>query len=256
MPMPKTATPSYSERDSRLRAGYDREAAQYDHVRYHSPEGKVFSELEIDLLRRILPLATGARLLDLPAGTGRLSVALSTGGATVVAGDLSANMLGAARDKARADGASRVVFAQVNAAGLPFRDGTFDAVVSFKFFHLVPNDRKRAFIEEMARVLKPGRPLVAEFNSPFYGVALAFLRYYFRKKHPGGMRTKCLFPDQIARFFQGLRVTRVEGVKLPLSSFLEQVLGERRGRAVNRWFGRLPGLKYLAYGIVVVAEKP
>ena len=242
--------------DVRLRGSYDREASQYDARRYESGEGRFFSNLEVTILQSWLPLEPGRRILDMPAGTGRLSVALSRAGATLVGADISRNMLVQADRKAESEQAAHAHFVQGSGVQLPFADGTFDAVVSFKFFHLVPNERKRAFIEEMTRVLKPGGSLVAEFNSPFYGGVLAAYRYYFRKKVPGGMRKKCLFPDQVSGLFEGLEVTQRLGVKLPLAGALAKILGIRLTEALDQWFGRLPGLRYLSYAIMIEARKP
>jgi SAM-dependent methyltransferase len=192
----------------------------------------------------------------MPAGTGRLSIALSQSGATVVGTDISLNMLGEADAKATKEGADHAHFVHGSGVQLPFPDNTFDAVVCFKFFHLVPNERKRAFIEEMTRVLKPGGSLIAEFNSPFYAGFMAAYRYYFRKKVPGGMRKKCLFPDQVAGLFKGLEVKRRCGVKLPGTGALGAVAGQGFAQAVDLGFGRLPGLRYLAYAIIIEARKP
>ena len=253
-----TQTEQRSEvlRDQRLRESYDKEAAQYDALRYESTEGRFFSDLELKILESWMPLGPGKKILDMPAGTGRLSVALSQGGTTVIGGDISRGMLAQADAKARKERTTHAHFVQGSGVQLPFADGTFDAVVSFKFFHLVPNDRKRAFIEELARVLKPGAPLIVEFNSPCYGGFLAAYRYYFRKKQPGGMRKKCLFPDQVAGLFQGLRVTRRRGVKLPATGAMSAVLGRRATEALELWFGRVPGLRYLSYAIIIEARKP
>jgi ubiquinone/menaquinone biosynthesis C-methylase UbiE len=238
-----------------LRHSYDREAERYDEHRYHSAEGRLFSELEIAVLRSCLELSQGAKILDIPAGTGRLSFPVSaTLGATVIGADISRNMLRVA--DAKREAGNTVHFTQASGTQLPFRDDTFDAVLSFKFFHLVPNDRKRLFIREMARVLKPGKPLVVEFNSPFYGGILATIRYYFRKKHPGGMRMKCIFPDQISDLFAGLEVRTTRGVKLPLSGYLVRIVGRPAVEALELGFGRLPGIKYLTYAIIVEARKP
>jgi ubiquinone/menaquinone biosynthesis C-methylase UbiE len=242
--------------DRRLREGYDKEAAQYDALRYESSEGRFFSNLELTILKSWMPLGRGRRILDMPAGTGRLSIELSHSGATVIGADISRNMLAEADAKARNNHATHAHFVQGSGIQLPFADDTFDAVACFKFFHLVPNDRKPLFIRELARVLKPGCPLIVEFNSPFYGGCLAAFRYYFRKKIPGGMRTKCLFPDQVAALFRGLQVTRRCGVKLPGAGAVAAVFGARVTQAVNLWFGRLPGLRYFAYAIIIEARKP
>lgn len=241
--------------DRRLRESYDREAAQYDALRYTSTEGRFFSNLELEILKSWMPLGPGKKILDMPAGTGRLSVALSQSGATVVGADISRSMLAEADAKGKKDRALHAHFVQGSGVRLPFADDTFDAVASFKFFHLVPNDRKLCFMQELTRVLKPGGPLIVEFNSPFYGGFLAAFRYYFRKKHPGGMRKKCLFPDQVAGLFQGLEVTRRSGVKLPGAGAVSALLGTRATQAIDLWFGRLPGLRYLSYAIIIEARK-
>ena len=82
------------------------------------------------------------------------------------------------------------------------------------------------------------------------------LRYYFRKKTPGGMRMKCLFPDQVRPLFDGVRVKQIHGVKLPLSGLAEAVLGRTIVDAFTIWFGKLPVLRYLSYALIVEAEKP
>jgi demethylmenaquinone methyltransferase/2-methoxy-6-polyprenyl-1,4-benzoquinol methylase len=249
-------TRSDAGRDQLLRQGYDREAAQYDAHRYVSAEGRYFSNLELRLLKAWLPLGPGKKLLDMPAGTGRLSVALGQTGATIIGTDISLNMLIEADNKGRRAAAVNAHFVQGSGVQLPFEDDTFDAVVSFKFFHLVPNDRKPEFVRELTRVLKPGGALVFEFNSPFYGGILAAFRYYFRKKRPGGMRTKCLFPDQVTPLFSGLEITRRCGVKFPGAGTMASIIGVKATEALDLWFGRLPGVRYLSYAIIFEARKP
>jgi demethylmenaquinone methyltransferase/2-methoxy-6-polyprenyl-1,4-benzoquinol methylase len=242
--------------DNSLQKSYDEEARHYDARRYRSAEGQFFSRLELQVLDLAVQPKRGMTVLDLPAGTGRISLGVAASGARVVGGDISQGMLRMAASKAPAEPPGRVSFAQMNAEQLPFADATFDVVTSFKFFHLIPNEVKPQLVREMARVLKPGGRLVAEFNSPFYGGGLAFLRYYFRKQRPGGMRMKCLFPDQVASLFSGLVVTAKYGVKLPLSGALAKVVGSRAMESLNLAFGRIPGVRYFAYAIIVVAEKP
>ena len=256
MTMYATNTPVTAVSDAGLRKSYDKEAEHYDQRRYLSREGRMFSDLEVTVLRQWLPLDAGRKVLDVPAGTGRLTYALAQTGAHAIGADISGNMLRVAAGKHGEEGDGTVQFTQGSGTHLPFADHTFDAVVSFKFFHLIPNDRKPHFVREMARVLKPGAPLVIEFNSPFYGGVLAAFRYYFQKKHPGGMRMKCLFPDQVSTLFEGLEVTRVQGVKLPLAAALSILIGRRAADALNLWFGRIPGLKYLSYALIVEARKP
>src|SRR5687767_2902404 len=237
------------------RRAYNTAAADYDATRYESVEGRFFNDYEIEILREWLRPRPGVRLLELPVGTGRIAIPMAETGASVVGGDISENMLQIAAEKKRVGGTIHAHFAQMNGLGLPFADNTFDAVTSFKFFHLVPNDLKGAFIREMARVTKVGGKVVIEFNSPFYGGVLAFYRYYFRKRTPGAMREKCLFPDQVAALFDGLTIRRRLGVKLPFTGILSRVIGYRAMAAINHAIGSVPGLRYLTYVILIEAEK-
>ena len=237
------------------RRAYNSAAALYDAERYESTEGKFFNEFEIEILDEWLRPRPGLKVLELPAGTGRVAVPLAQKGATVIGGDISENMLRVAMDKKHREGARSAHFAQVNGLSLPFADGTFDAVTSFKFFHLVPDHLKRAFIEEMARVTKVGGRIVIEFNSPYYGGVLAFYRYYFRKRKAGGMRQKCLFPDQVPHLFAGMEVRRRFGVKLPLAGAISKVVGRRLTARLNRLVGSIPGLRYVTYAVLIEAVK-
>src|SRR6266545_5875683 len=59
---------------------------------------------EVDFLMQELALGPGARVLDLCCGQGRHAVELARRGARVVGQDLSAHLLGAARETAKAAG--------------------------------------------------------------------------------------------------------------------------------------------------------
>lgn len=108
---------------------------------------------------RALDLPPGARVLDVAAGTGRLSEALLEAGHRPVALDFSWEMLAA--------GAAQRDLAWVNGDGtrLPFPDGVFDGVtIGFGLRNLPDPARGLA---EMARVVRPGgRLVVLEFSTP------------------------------------------------------------------------------------------
>ena len=53
-----------------------------------------------------------------------------------------------------------------------------------------------------------------------------------------------------------MEITRKQGVKLPLSGALSNIFGKGFVSAVNLWFGKIPGVRYLAYAIIVEARKP
>ena len=240
--------------DRYMKDSYTSQADDYDRVRYTSWEGSYFVDLEVRALREWITQTAPVRLLDIPAGTGRLSIPLAEMGAEVHGVDITEGMVRKAQEKAQRKGLTNATFRVANGRLLPFSAGTFDIVTSFKFFHLIPNSEKHLFIQEMTRVVKPGGRLIVEFNSGYYGVAMAFLRHYLRKR--GSVHQACLFPARVNRLFDGLTVKRTMGVKLPFSGFFAKILGRRIVTSVNLMAGRTPGIKWLCYCVIVEAEKP
>ncbi len=135
----------------RVKKGYEGEFSdhvhQYDDLGYHLQDRSARIQLE-----RIS--FEGMRLLDVGCGTGALAhVAFENGAKGVVCGDISAFMLKEAMDKEVASNVD-YSFCQLDAEGLPYKDGSFDAVISGMTFGTLPN-QKLAF-NEMVRVVKPG----------------------------------------------------------------------------------------------------
>lgn len=134
----------------RVRRGYDGEytphVRQYDALGYRLQERSARIQLEGISLENM-------RVLDVGCGTGALAFAAFENGAShAVCGDISALMLDMAR--AKVDGVSPWAYCQLDAGNLPYRDASFDAVLSGMTFGTLPD--QRAAISEMVRVVKPG----------------------------------------------------------------------------------------------------
>jgi SAM-dependent methyltransferase len=99
---------------------------------------------------RLLGEPSGS-LLDVGCGTGAYAVGLLEQGWDVTGVDVSEDML-------RRAGAKGVTAVQADATALPFEDASFDAVISI-FTHTDFDDFPGA-LQEIARVLRPGGPLV------------------------------------------------------------------------------------------------
>jgi arsenite methyltransferase len=102
-------------------------------------------------------LQPGERVLDLGsgAGTDSLVAAQMVGPEGSVTGvDMTPEMLAKARAAAAELGAHDVTFVEGEAESLPFRDGSFDVVISNGVIDLVPD--KDAVFGELFRVLRPG----------------------------------------------------------------------------------------------------
>lgn len=127
--------------------GYDLAASEYDRKEAY------LNSFEKGLLLPLFGSVKSKSVLDVGAGTGRISVALAKMGADVTALDLSAEMLNELNKKAPA------VQTQIGEAeSLPFADNSFDFILAaFLIVHLKDPAR---FFDEAYRVLKDGGRLI------------------------------------------------------------------------------------------------
>jgi ubiquinone/menaquinone biosynthesis C-methylase UbiE len=107
----------------------------------------------------------GVRVLDVGCGEGALAVKLRQTGAVVTAVDPGWDMLTAARSRAQAEQYS-VNLVQATGEQLPFAAASFDVVLAKTVLCFV--DEAQTMVDEMARVLRPGRRLRAWFGSALW----------------------------------------------------------------------------------------
>ncbi|MCK6482278.1 MAG: class I SAM-dependent methyltransferase, partial [Planctomycetes bacterium] len=105
-------------------------------------------------IARFAGVPPGARVLDCAAGRGRAAASLVAAGARVVVLDRREGALGGIDPDLR----PRVLPVAGDAYLLPFRDGTFDAVVLRAVLHHLEEPARA--LREAARVLRPGGPVV------------------------------------------------------------------------------------------------
>jgi ubiquinone/menaquinone biosynthesis C-methylase UbiE len=143
-------------------------AEGYD--RYVAPQ-------EVDLANealRLVGLEPGERFLDVAAGTGGLSLPAARLGAQVLATDWSPAMIERFQARVRGEGLSNAKWHVADCHALDLEDDSFDVTGSQFGVMLVP-DQPRA-LREMVRVTKPcGRVLVIAYGSP---AELEFLRFF------------------------------------------------------------------------------
>jgi ubiquinone/menaquinone biosynthesis C-methylase UbiE len=104
-------------------------------------------------LVRFAGIAPGQSVLDVATGTGPVAITAARRGAQVAAIDLTPELLAHARPSADLAGVS-VDWKEGDAEALPYRDGSFDAVLS-QFGHMFA-PRPEVATREMLRVLRPG----------------------------------------------------------------------------------------------------
>jgi ubiquinone/menaquinone biosynthesis C-methylase UbiE len=98
-------------------------------------------------------IAPGQRVLDVGAGSGNAAIPAAGVGATVVALDLTPELLAAGRREAAARGVA-LDWLEGDAETLPFDDGEFDVVMSCIGAMFAPDHQ--AVADEMLRVCRPG----------------------------------------------------------------------------------------------------
>ncbi|HEY3374484.1 MAG TPA: methyltransferase domain-containing protein [Candidatus Aquicultor sp.] len=133
-------------------------ATHYDSKRFVSIKGRVTDWLEINTIQKALKATNvggGAKILDIPCGTGRLSLHLAEQGYFVTGGDISRAMLDVAEEKVRRlQTARHVDFHQVEAEKLAFPNAAYDAVISLRLLGHVPPSVRLTMLREFARVSK------------------------------------------------------------------------------------------------------
>jgi SAM-dependent methyltransferase len=135
------------------RAFYRRESVveHYDAWRFGSAGGRYVDEIEKDMMRSLLvDVDRGARVLDLPCGTGRLArVLLDAGFGDVLCADASEAMLARARKAV-----PEASFELVDAFATGFSDERFDVICSLRFLFHVGD--ASSYFAEVRRILAPG----------------------------------------------------------------------------------------------------
>ncbi len=106
-----------------------------------------------ETLCEALDLAAGARVLDVAAGNGNVTLAAARRWCDVTSTDYVGALLERGKARARAEGLA-VQFEEADAENLPYADASFDVVLSTFGVMFTPNQHQAA--SEMARVCKPG----------------------------------------------------------------------------------------------------
>jgi len=144
-------------REASIRSYYDEFAARYeDQRRTRRPGGyhALLDDMEVDLTLRY---GAGTDVLEVGCGTGLILERLVPHCRSAKGVDLSSGMLEPAK--------ARGLDVQVGSATeLPFDDGTFDVVCSFKVLAHVPEIESA--MREMLRVTRPGGCVLAELYNP------------------------------------------------------------------------------------------
>jgi cyclopropane fatty-acyl-phospholipid synthase-like methyltransferase len=216
---------------------------------------------QVDFLVDRLGLSPGDRVLDLPAGRGRLALPLADRGIELVAVDISDD---GTRGLLADVGDRPVVVARADMQAVPLTGG-FDAVYcmgnSFGYF---PVDGVERFLAEVTRLLRPGGRFVLESATVAESMAASFAE---RTEHDfGGVRVighhradpagERVVSDLEVHDADGVRHLTIDQLSLPSARIAELV--EAAGLEVDALLGDLDGGTYDASSgsLLVLAHRP
>lgn len=130
---------------------------------------RVVARKEREAVRKLLLHIKHERVLDIPAGTGKLAPVLIELGADVTACDISENMLQIAKDVYEKLGYTRVSLSPCDATKVSEKfDDKFDVVVCLRLMHRVPRDVRASILEQLSKV--------ADYAIVSFGAETAFHR--------------------------------------------------------------------------------
>lgn len=219
---------------------YNRTAKQYDQVRFAGQAGIWSHRRQMEVMRRLLPDLKGKRILEIGAGTGRVTHYLAQAGARVLATDISSEMLDVAKQRLSGTSFERITeFRQFNIFDLGMNFADYDYVIALNVLSRLSNPE--AAIMTIARSMLPECRFLFSFNC-LYSVLLPFaLLVNIRGKSLSRTVTSRWYtPAQIENFCKkaGLEILAWQGnhyvpnprllfFTLPLFKIFERVISKR-----------------------------
>jgi SAM-dependent methyltransferase len=173
-----------------------------------------------DAVKAVLgPIGSGLDVLDLGSGSGTNLpwLATMTAGGSLHATDIAQSAV----ERSAARGLTRSV-TRSSMAALPYRDGSFDLVVSIDVLQHLTRDQLGSALAEVSRVLKPDGRLVIRVNGDSFRSGIPE-RPDWRLYNPDRLQT-----DLTAAGFSVQRVTYASGVSAVMSLLKRPSLALRR----------------------------
>jgi len=176
-------------------------------------KGKTYGEM-LKIVRNIIP--QGATILEVAAGTGEISVAVSDKADKILCTDLSEKMLNVARRKIRKRKIQNITVENQNIFSLSVADSSFDVVIASQVFHLL--DCPEIAAAELKRVAKSTVILPMIFTKNLKGSAKFAIGLY---KLFGFSPKVELIPAEFEEFlrkigFDGCKIIPVAG-EIPMA---------------------------------------
>ena len=189
---------------------------------YPAVASEVIPGLGADLVQAC-DVRRGMRVLDVAAGPGNAAIPAALTGASVVASDLTPELLEAGCVQAARQGAE-LEWRQADAEALPFADGEFDVVLSCVGVMFAPHHQASA--DELVRVCRPGGTIGVISWTPqgFVGEMLTAMKPYLAPPRPSAQpptlwgqeeHVSALFGERVTDLAMRRQTTRVDCFATP-----------------------------------------
>lgn len=231
----------------------EKTAARFDEEKFGGEIGLLIQESQQKILFEMIPDARGKRILDLGAGTGRISIPMAKAGAQVYAADASIEMITVAKNKANEEFV-KMDFIVGDAHDLPFRDSSFDVVVSFRMLlHL--EDYKKG-LSEICRVAR--KFVILDFPPKNSLVCLEPFYLTIKKKFCRNIQDYMVFSTkEISEKFEkeGFRISMVKREFLLPLKFYRKVGKRRFAEYIENLFRRAGLIDKYGAPVTIKAER-
>ncbi|MDH6197114.1 SAM-dependent methyltransferase [Mycobacterium frederiksbergense] len=171
-----------------------------------------YAAIAADIVRPLGPvlveasdIGPGDRVLDVAAGTGNVAIPAAATGARVTASDLCPELVEQGR-RLGAEAGVAVDWAEANAEALPYRDDSFDVVLSCIGVMFAPHHQQAA--DELVRVIRPGGRigLISWTPTGFIGQLFSTMKPYAPAPPPGVSPPPLWGDEEYVRTLLGDRV--------------------------------------------------
>ena len=212
------------------------------------------------LIRFLLKLRPGMSVLDVPCGTGRLTMALATQGIAATGVDQSASLLARAREESNAR-RLRAQWVQADMRQLPWTTN-FDAAFCFwgSFGYFDDEGNARA-LRSIAQTVRPGGRFL--LDTPVMETLLPRLSSEVVTTSEGVVREHCTFNPQTARVESEWILLRADGaamrghtsVRLYTFRELTTLLGDCGFEQLTAFDGQGRPFRFMADRLVLVGTR-
>ncbi len=147
-------------------------------------------------------LSSDHKILDMPCGTGILASVLNNFSASIVASDISEEMMLLALKEY--EKVNFLGFVQADIVKMPFRQEIFDSIIILGFMHRIPRDLRELTLKESTIISK--NYIIVSYSID--SLAQRLKQWIIKKIHPGHKAAPAPLPyEEIIKEFEKLNLT-------------------------------------------------